>query len=211
MTGTNTARRREILGDDAPRESVQHRVQRRRRAECLAQSLSRARVVFKRPPPEIPLLLDNPRGCVRGIRGTRRARLAWCLRVLRRRGGTRKPPRRRRAGRGSRTPRRATTEAGGGSPPRPSHWLAETHRQRRKARERNSLIFSKKRRTTAPSAFIPRRARWRLTRARGTERIRSSGGTRARGEGGLRANMAAAMPYPDKCVLWPTPGVPSPI
>jgi hypothetical protein len=51
-----------------------------------------------------------------------------------RRGGTRKPPRRRRAGRGSRTPRRATTEAGGGSPPRPSHWLAETHRQRRKAR-----------------------------------------------------------------------------
>jgi hypothetical protein len=83
MTGTNTARRREILGDDAPRESVQHRVQRRRRAECLAQSLSRARVVFKRPPPEIPLLLDNPRGCVRGIRGTRRARLALCLRVLR--------------------------------------------------------------------------------------------------------------------------------
>lgn len=83
MTGTNTARRREILGDDAPRESIQHRVQRRRRAECLAQSLSRARVVFKRPPPEIPLLLDNPRGCVRGIRGTRRARLALCLRVLR--------------------------------------------------------------------------------------------------------------------------------
>lgn len=58
-----------------------------------------------------------------------------------RRGGTRKPPRRRRAGRGSRTPRRATTEAGGGSPPRPSHWLAETHRQRRKARLRESANF----------------------------------------------------------------------
>lgn len=61
-----------------------------------------------------------------------------------RRGGTRKPPRRRRAGRGSRTPRRATTEAGGGSPPRPSRWLAETHRQRRKARVCKLRFFSPK-------------------------------------------------------------------
>ena len=78
-----TGARRRVAGDYAQRQSIQHRVQRRRRAECLAQRLSRARVVFKRPPPEMPLLLDNPRGCVRGIRGTRRARLAGCLRVLR--------------------------------------------------------------------------------------------------------------------------------
>ena len=72
-----------------------------------------------------------------------------------RRGGTRKPPRRRRAGRGSRTPRRATTEAGGGSPPRPSRWLAETHRQRRKARVCKLRFFSPfERRTTAPSALF---------------------------------------------------------
>lgn len=210
MTGTNTARRREILGDDAPRESIQHRVQRRRRAECLAQSLSRARVVFKRPPPEIPLLLDNPRGCVRGIRGTRRARLAWCLRVLRGaaehgnhlvdvarvEGRARLDEPRRRRGAALRRAHR-------------TGW--QKHTDNDEKRESANFDFLEKRRTTAPSAFIPRRARWRLTRARGTERIRSSGGTRARGEGGRRANMAAAMPYPDKCVLRPTPGVPSPI
>ena len=89
-----------------------------------------------------------------------------------RRGGTRKPPRRRRAGRGSRTPRRATTEAGGGSPPRPSHWLAETHRQRRKARVCKLRFFLEEKENDGTLRIIPRRARWRLTRARGTERIR---------------------------------------
>lgn len=35
---------------------------------------------------------------------------------------------------------------------------------------------------------------------RATERRSSSGATRARGGGERMANMAAAMPYPDKCV-----------
>ena len=209
MTGTNTRRR--VAGNDAPRQSIQHRVQRRRRAECLAQRLSRARVVFKRPPPEMPLLLDNPRGCVRGIRGTRRARLAGCLRVLRGaaehgnhlvdvarvEGRARLDEPRRRRGAALRRAHRAG-------------WQKHTDNDE-KRESANFVFFLRRKENDGTLRIIPRRARWRLTRARGTERIRSSGATRARGEGGRRANMAAAMPYPDKCVLRPTPGVPSSI
>ena len=80
-SGSRCPARRRVAGEDAPCESIEHRVEGGRRSERLARRLSRARVVFV--PSETSLLLENVRGCVFGIRGTRRARLPVCLGVLR--------------------------------------------------------------------------------------------------------------------------------